>query len=100
MSIDGIWVGEFSQARYIRPLSEVVGPDAAQWEGWRQISDRVRSLARFEDELYGIPSGTDARVLFFHKPLFRKAGLPATWQPGPTAGTERRWPGHGPGGPM
>lgn len=81
MSIDGIWVGEFAQARYIKPLREVVGPGAATWEGWRQINTRVRNLALFEGELYGIPAGTDARVLFYHKPLFRKAGLPADWRP-------------------
>lgn len=81
MSIDGIWVGEFAQARYIRPLRDVAGAGAADWEGWRQISERVRSLARFDGELYGIPAGTDARVLFYHKPLFRKAGLPAEWKP-------------------
>lgn len=81
MSLDGIWVGEFAQARYIKPLRDVVGPDAEDWEGWRQISSRVRTLARFEGQLYGIPAGTDARVLFFHKPLFRKAGLPDDWQP-------------------
>ncbi|GAA2079896.1 extracellular solute-binding protein [Streptomyces albiaxialis] len=81
MSLDGIWVGEFAQARYIKPLFEVAGTTAERWEGWRQISKRVRSLARFEEKLYGIPAGTDARVLFYHKPLFRRAGLPGDWQP-------------------
>ncbi|WP_326691524.1 extracellular solute-binding protein [Streptomyces sp. NBC_01795] len=81
MSLDGIWVGEFAQAEYIKPLRAVVGPGAARWEGWRQISAKVRSLARFEGQLYGIPAGTDARVLYFHKPLFRRAGLPEDWQP-------------------
>ncbi|NSC20797.1 extracellular solute-binding protein [Streptomyces albus subsp. chlorinus] len=81
MGLDGIWVGEFAQAGYIRPLRDVVGPAGADWEGWRQIGPKVRSLARFEGRLYGIPAGTDARVLFFHKPLFRRAGLPADWRP-------------------
>ncbi|MEU5836013.1 extracellular solute-binding protein [Streptomyces diacarni] len=81
MGLDGIWVGEFAQARYIAPLREVAGDGMADWEGWRQISPKVRSLARFEDRLYGIPAGTDARVLYFHKPLFRKAGLPTDWRP-------------------
>lgn len=81
MSLDGIWVGEFAQARYIKPLGDVVGPSAKDWEGWPQISARVRSLARFEGKLYGIPAGTDARVLFYHRPLFRRAGLPADWRP-------------------
>lgn len=82
MSLDGIWVGEFAQAEYIKPLREVAGPDVADWAGWRQISAKVRALARFEGRLYGIPAGTDARVLYFHKPLFRRAQLPVDWQPG------------------
>ncbi|KIF78187.1 ABC transporter substrate-binding protein [Streptomyces sp. 150FB] len=81
MSIDGICVGEFAQARYIKPLRNVVGSRAAAWDGWKQINARVRNLAFFEGELYGIPAGTDARVLFYSKPLFRKAGLPADWTP-------------------
>ncbi|MGY1434690.1 extracellular solute-binding protein [Streptomyces reniochalinae] len=81
MGLDGIWVGEFAQARYVEPLRDVAGDGMAGWEGWRQIGPKVRSLARFEDQLYGIPAGTDARVLYFHKPLFRKAGLPTDWRP-------------------
>lgn len=81
MGIDGIWVGEFAQARYIEPLRDVAGAGAADWEGWPQISPDVRSLARFEGRLHGIPAGTDARVLYFHKPLFRRAGLPTDWRP-------------------
>ncbi|MGW2339213.1 extracellular solute-binding protein [Streptomyces sp. NPDC001661] len=81
MALDGIWVGEFAQAGYIEPLRSVVGAGFERWEGWRQISRQVRRLATFENELYGIPAGTDARVLFYNKVLFRKAGLPEDWQP-------------------
>ncbi|MYW63164.1 extracellular solute-binding protein [Streptomyces sp. SID8379] len=81
MALDGIWVGEFAQAGYIEPLRSVVGSGFEQWEGWRQISRQVRRLATFEGALYGIPAGTDARVLFYNKALFRKAGLPEAWQP-------------------
>ncbi|WP_069812273.1 extracellular solute-binding protein [Streptomyces sp. TP-A0874] len=81
MALDGIWIGEFAQARYIRPLREVAGPEAGSWDGWRRINEQVRSLARFDGQLYGIPAGTDARVLYYHKPLFRRAGLTTDWQP-------------------
>nr|MDQ3576980.1 extracellular solute-binding protein [Actinomycetota bacterium] len=30
---------------------------------------------------YGVPFGTDGRVLFYNKTLFAQAGLPAQWQP-------------------
>ncbi|WP_026328373.1 extracellular solute-binding protein [Streptomyces sulphureus] len=81
MALDGIWLGEFAEAEYIRPLRDVVGGDFTEWPGWRQIDRRVQALARFEGRLYGIPAGTDARLLFYHKPLFRRAGLPEEWKP-------------------
>jgi multiple sugar transport system substrate-binding protein len=79
-SLDGIWLGEFAEAGYITPLSEV-SPDSADWEGWDHIPEAVRELASFDGEPYGIPAGTDARVLFYNKDLFREAGLPEDWQP-------------------
>jgi multiple sugar transport system substrate-binding protein len=81
--IDGIWVGEFAQANYIKPLTDTVGDGAKVdgWEGWKQISESVQQLGMFEGKRYGIPGGTDGRVLYYNKKLFAQAGLPATWQP-------------------
>jgi multiple sugar transport system substrate-binding protein len=81
MSLDGILVGEFATAEYIRPLDEVVGPEVEDWEGWSQINDALLANATFEDALYGIPQGTDGRVIYFNKDIFAEAGLPADWQP-------------------
>ncbi len=81
MSIDGIWVGEFAQAGYIKPLSEVVGPSYESWDGWAQIKEPVQGNVSFQGERYGVPAGTDGRVIFFNKKLFQQAGLPADWQP-------------------
>ncbi|QXJ26319.1 extracellular solute-binding protein [Actinomadura graeca] len=81
MDVDGIWVGEFAQAGYLRPLADVVGPPADAWEGWSKIPGSVQRLASFEGRRYGIPPATDGRVLFFNKKLFAQAGLPGNWQP-------------------
>lgn len=83
IDIDGIWVGELAQAGYIKPLDEVVGDKAKVdgWEGWSQISESVQKLGSFDGKRYGVPGGTDARVIYFNKTLFAKAGLPANWQP-------------------
>ena len=80
IAIDGIWVGEFAQAQYIRPLSEVY-PEAENWDGWNQISDAVQANMSFNGERYGIPGGTDGRVIYYNKELFADAGLPEEWQP-------------------
>lgn len=81
IDIDGIWAGEFAEAGYIKPLSEVVGPEADSWEGWQQIPEAVQGLATYQGKKYALPIGTDGRVLYFNKTLFQKAGLPADWQP-------------------
>ncbi|GII00072.1 extracellular solute-binding protein [Planobispora takensis] len=81
IDLDGIWVGEFAQAGYIKPLSEVGGSAVDAWEGWNQIPQAVQGLGIFDGKKYGLPQGTDGRVLYYNKTLFAKAGLPATWQP-------------------
>lgn len=81
VTIDGIWVGEFAQAGYIKPLADVAGSAVDSWEGWSQIPKSVQGLGTFENKKYGVPQGTDGRVLYFNKKLFAQAGLPADWQP-------------------
>ncbi len=81
VSLDGIWVGEFAQAGYVRPLTDVVGARADSWDGWGQIGSSVQQLGSFQGKRYGIPPSTDGRVLFYNKKLFAQAGLPANWQP-------------------
>ncbi|MEV1170850.1 extracellular solute-binding protein [Nonomuraea sp. NPDC049784] len=81
MDIDGIWAGEFAEAGYIKPLSDLVGADADNWDGWAQIPEAVQGVATFNGKKYALPVGTDGRVLYFNKTIFQKAGLPADWQP-------------------
>jgi multiple sugar transport system substrate-binding protein len=81
IAIDGIWVGEFAQAGYIKPLDRVVGAKANQWDGLRQIPAPVQNIMAFGGSRYGLPMGTDGRVLFYNKRLFARAGLPDAWQP-------------------
>lgn len=81
MNIDGIWVGEFVTAGYLEPLDQLVGPEIHDWEGWDQIPEAVQANMSYEDQLYGIPAGTDGRVLYFNRDLFEQAGLPSDWQP-------------------
>ena len=93
MSIDGIWVGEFATAEYIRPLTDVVGPEVEEWDGWAQINEAVQANGMFEGARYGIPQGTDGRVIYFNKEIFAAAGLPEDWQPttdrgGPRSGAD------------
>lgn len=81
IGMDGIWVGEFAEAGYIKPLSDVAGDAVDDWDGWDQIPEAVQAALSFDDERYGVPQGADGRVLYYNKDLFEQAGLPADWQP-------------------
>jgi multiple sugar transport system substrate-binding protein len=81
-SLDGIWVGEFADAGYIKPIENLVGKDKADaWDGWEQIPPAVQGNMSYNGKRYGVPLGTDGRVIYFNKRLFAQAGLPADWQP-------------------
>lgn len=82
VSLDGIWIGEFAEAGYIAPLADIVGKKAASgWSGWDQIKPAVQQLTTYKNARYGIPDGTDGRIIYFNKKLFKQAGLPTDWQP-------------------
>ena len=81
VSLDGIWVGELAEAGYLKPLADVAGGGVDQWDGWSQIPDTVQQNMSYQGKRYGVPAGTDGRVLFYNKSLFGRAGLPASWQP-------------------
>ncbi|MEU7987138.1 extracellular solute-binding protein [Streptosporangium canum] len=81
IDLDGIWVGEFAQAGYLKPLTELGGTAVETWEGWQQIPQAVQGLGIFDGRKYGLPQGTDGRVLYYNKELFGRAGLPEPWQP-------------------
>ncbi|HEX6075662.1 MAG TPA: extracellular solute-binding protein [Micromonosporaceae bacterium] len=82
LDVDGIWIGELAESGYIKPLDDIVGKDkVAAWDGWEQIPESVQQNGSYQNKRYGIPAGTDGRVIFFNKSVFKKAGLPDDWQP-------------------
>jgi multiple sugar transport system substrate-binding protein len=81
IAVDGIWVGEFAQAGYIKPLDQIAGKTVDSWDGWAVIPKAVQANMSFQGKRYGVPSGTDGRILYFNKSLFQQAGLPTKWQP-------------------
>src|SRR5690606_7081119 len=65
----------------VRPLTEIVGPHINDWSGWDHIPDPIEQLLMYEDERFGIPNGTDVRVIFYRTDLFQQAGISVPWQP-------------------
>jgi multiple sugar transport system substrate-binding protein len=63
---------------YLKPLD----PYLDKWQDWDQFVDTAKTAAKAQDgKTYGVPDGTDTRGLWFDKGIFKKAGLPADWQP-------------------
>ena len=81
-AIDGFWVAEFADAGYIKPLNQILSVKSVKsWEGWKQIPNNVQGVMKYNDKVYGVPQGTDGRIIYFNKKLFAEAGLPSNWQP-------------------
>ncbi len=81
MGFDQFWTAEFFAANLIAPLNEVVGPEVDDWEGWDQIPEAVAGSLEVDGLRFGVPFGTDGRVLFYRIDLFEEAGLDTDWQP-------------------
>lgn len=80
MGFDGFWLPEFIDAGLLRPLSELV-PSYTEWEGWAEIPSGIQDIMSYQGEVYGIPRGTDARVIWVNTEILAQAGLPEDWQP-------------------
>lgn len=81
-NFDGFLIPSFVQGGLLKSLEEVAGPDAVNWEGWEHISQGSKALMSYQGKPYGIALGTDARMIFVRKDVFKKAGIDAEgWQP-------------------
>lgn len=81
MAFDGFWVPEFAGGGLLKPLDSIATAKVNDWEGWSHIPKTVQELLMFQGKRYGIPVGTDARVIWYRKDTLKAAGLPDNWQP-------------------
>ncbi|GAB3564620.1 extracellular solute-binding protein [Spelaeicoccus albus] len=52
------------------------------WKGWNQFVTKSKQAGLGVDgKTYGVPMGTDTRVLWYNKKLLKKAGVSVPWQP-------------------
>ncbi|KFC66966.1 Maltose-binding periplasmic protein [Devosia sp. LC5] len=81
-AFDGFLIPSFVEGGLLKPLNEVAGPEVDDWSGWAALSEGSRALMLYEDQYYGIPVGTDVRMLYTRKDMLTEAGIDAeTWQP-------------------
>ena len=77
MWIDGFWVPEFVEAGYLRPIDDIL----ANVPAWKYYYDSMKDMGSYKGTTYLVPAGTDVRMIYYNKELFKKAGLPVDWQP-------------------
>lgn len=76
----GGWVPTFAAEGWLMSMEDMI----SGWSDEDQIWDNLWPTVTYEDERYGLPWYTDARLLLYNKQLFRDAGLdpddpPETW---------------------
>lgn len=78
VSEDSARVAADESAGYLAPLDSEV----AAWPDYtREWDRRLRALTTVDGHTYGVVNGSDARLIWYNREIFHKAGLPTPWQP-------------------
>jgi multiple sugar transport system substrate-binding protein len=81
-AFDGFLIPSFVEGGLLKSLDEVAGAEVNNWSGWAALSDGSRALMEYQGKFYGIPLGTDVRMIYTRKDMLAEAGLDAdNWQP-------------------
>jgi multiple sugar transport system substrate-binding protein len=71
MGLDLIYGPQFAAAGQLEDITDMIGDDPLL----ETIPEGHRTVATWEDRLYGVPLYADVSLLFWNKELFRQAGL-------------------------
>jgi multiple sugar transport system substrate-binding protein len=75
---DSFLIDSDATAGYLAPLDSYL----AKWPEYKQQwFPSMQSITTFNGHNYGVMDGTDVRLVWYNKDVFKKAGLPADWQP-------------------
>lgn len=81
-AFDGFLIPSFVEGGLLKSLDEVAGEEVNNWTGWEALSEGSRALMLYDGAYYGIPLGTDVRMIHTRKDILAEAGIDAdTWQP-------------------
>ena len=78
ISFDQFWLASFVKAGLLKPL-DYYSSDSNDWEGWDKHFIGVKSMMEFNGKMYGLMKGTDLRMIYYNKKLFREAGIKNWW---------------------
>lgn len=75
--IDLFWVPELAEAKLILPLNKYV----EAWSIWDEYYAPAKKAGSHKGDVYAIMYGSDVRMIYYNKELFKKAGIAIPWQP-------------------
>ena len=75
--VDSFMIPAWAEPGYLLPLDGYL----AEWPDWNQYYPGMQEIVSFKGKHYGIMLDTDVRMLWYWKPVFKKAGLPIPWKP-------------------
>ncbi len=75
---DSFLISSDATAGYLTPLNKYL----ATWPDYKaQWFPSMQNITTFNGQNYGVMNGTDDRLIWYNKQIFKQAGLPTTWQP-------------------
>jgi multiple sugar transport system substrate-binding protein len=77
VQMDSFMVSELASAGYLHPLNE----QGAGWDQYQYYQPGLLEVASYEGNVYGLPTDTDVRMLWYDKSNFEKAGIAVPWEP-------------------
>ncbi|MCF7890578.1 extracellular solute-binding protein [Candidatus Bipolaricaulota bacterium] len=78
IGFDQFWLSEFVEAGLLKPL-QYFDSNWDKWEGWDQYYTGIKNMMKFKGNMYGLMKGSDVRMIYYNKQLFREAGIDKWW---------------------
>ena len=77
IQMDSFVVSELASSNYLEPLD----PLGSSWDQYKYYQKGLLDVASYNGHVYGLPTDTDVRMLWYNKADFAKAGIAVPWTP-------------------
>lgn len=77
VQMDSFMVSELASAGYLEPLNGL----SDSWDQYQYYMPGLLEVASYDGKVYGLPTDTDVRMLWYDKANFEKAGISVPWEP-------------------
>jgi multiple sugar transport system substrate-binding protein len=77
IQMDSFVVSELASADYLLPLDD----QAKGWDQFQYYSKGLLDVVSYDGHVFGLPTDTDVRMLWYNKAVFEKAGIAMPWEP-------------------